>query len=109
MNLLLAQWNLWDEQLAEVDEKISERARSSDTREIISNAALLATVPGISVYSGLALASRIGPIARFLSPRSLANYLPDARLVAARATAIIVSGRSPRQEAAWPASCSARR
>ena len=32
------------------------------------------TAPGVSHYSGLTLASRIGPIERFPSPRSLANY-----------------------------------
>jgi len=32
------------------------------------------TAPGVSHYSGLTLASRIGPIERFPRPRSLANY-----------------------------------
>jgi transposase len=32
------------------------------------------TTPGVSYYSGLTLASRIGPIERFPRPRSLANY-----------------------------------
>ena len=32
------------------------------------------TAPGVSHYSGLTLASRIGPVERFRSPRSLANY-----------------------------------
>ena len=32
------------------------------------------TAPGVSHYSGLTLASRIGPIDRFPRPRSLANY-----------------------------------
>ena len=32
------------------------------------------TAPGVSYYSGLTLASRIGPIERFPRPRSLANY-----------------------------------
>jgi transposase len=74
MNLLLAQWKLWDGQLSEVDEQISQHVRASQSSEILSSAELLATVPGISVYSGLGLASRIGPIARFPRPRSLANY-----------------------------------
>ena len=35
---------------------------------------VLMTAPGVSHYSGLTLASRIGPIERFPRPRSLANY-----------------------------------
>jgi len=34
----------------------------------------LMTTPGVRYYSGLTLASRIGPIERFPRPRSLANY-----------------------------------
>ncbi|MGI9429244.1 MAG: IS110 family transposase, partial [Bythopirellula sp.] len=74
LDLLLPQWQLWDEQLAKIDEQISHRAGSRDSQETMSNAELLATIPGISVYSGLTLASRIGPIARFRRPESLANY-----------------------------------
>ena len=41
---------------------------------IRESAKRIATVPGISVYSSLAIASRIGDIKRFPKPRSLANY-----------------------------------
>lgn len=74
MDLLLAQWKLWDEQLEELDEQISDRARASLSEGVMSDAELLATIPGISVYSGLTLASRIGPIDRFRRPESLGNY-----------------------------------
>jgi transposase len=68
MNLLLAQWGLWDTQLERVDKRIQERQRQNP------QAALLATIPGAGAYSSLALASRVGPIERFPRPASLANY-----------------------------------
>ena len=80
MDMLLAQWKLWDEQLAEGDEQISQRALPSDPQEIMSNSQLLATIPGISVYAGLTLSSRIGQISRFRRPESLSNYFGLTRL-----------------------------
>lgn len=80
MNQLLSQWKLWDEQIVELNEQISQRARPQETPgtegtpEVMSRAELLATTPGISLYSGLTLASRIGPIERFPRPESLGNY-----------------------------------
>lgn len=68
MNHLLAQWDLWDEQLAEAEEEIKVRQQQNDT------ATLIATVPGASAFSSLTLASRIGHIERFATPASLANY-----------------------------------
>ena len=74
MDMLLAEWKTWDEQIAKLDEKIAERASRSVPNKILSPAQMLMTAPGVSHYSGLALASRIGPIDRFPRPRSLANY-----------------------------------
>lgn len=68
MNLLLPQWTLLDEQLATVDAKIAERAVGNEEAEIIDS------VPGISHYGAVAIASRIGGIDRFKRPDSLANY-----------------------------------
>jgi transposase len=68
MDQLLAQWELWDAQIAEIDAKIQERQRQHKT------APILATLPGASAYSSLALASRIGTIENFPCPGSLANY-----------------------------------
>jgi len=68
MDLLLAQWKLWDEQLAKLELEIEKRQAQSKT------AAVLATIPGCAAYGSLALASRIGPIERFPRPASLANY-----------------------------------
>jgi transposase len=68
MDLLLAQWNLWDEQIEKLETEITKRQAKSAT------AALIATLPGGGVYSSLALASRIGSIERFPRPESLANY-----------------------------------
>jgi transposase len=68
MNLLLAQWTLWDEQIARLELEIEKRQPQNAT------AAVLATIPGCAAYGSLALASRIGTIERFPRPASLANY-----------------------------------
>jgi transposase len=68
MNLLLAQWVLWNTQLEELEHRIKERQQQNP------QAAIVATVPGAGAYSSLALASRIGAIERFSRPASLANY-----------------------------------
>ncbi len=68
MDQLLAQWQLWNEQIAKLEAEIKKRQAESNT------AAVLATIPGCAAYSSLALASRIGSIERFPRPSSLANY-----------------------------------
>ena len=68
MDQLLAQWNLWDEQIAKVEVAIQQRQARNET------AMVLATIPGCGAYGSLALASRIGDIGRFPRPASLANY-----------------------------------
>lgn len=74
MDMLLKEWKTWDEQIAQVDEKIAERASHREPGEILNATQILMTAPGVSPYSGLTLSSRIGPIERFPRPRSLANY-----------------------------------
>jgi len=68
MDLLLAQWKLWDAQIATLELQIERRQHKSAT------AAVVATIPGCGAYGSLALASRIGVIERFARPASLANY-----------------------------------
>ncbi|MHB1034264.1 MAG: IS110 family RNA-guided transposase [Pirellulales bacterium] len=68
MNQLLAQWKLWDEQIAKVEVAIQQRQTCNKT------AAVLATIPGCAAYGSLELASRIGDIRRFPRAASLANY-----------------------------------
>jgi len=68
MDLLLAQWKMWDEQMLKVELEIVKRLAENKT------AAVIGTIPGCGAYSRLALASRIGAIARFPRPASLANY-----------------------------------
>lgn len=68
MDLLLQQWTMWDEQLESIHKKITERQRASAT------AAIVATMPGAGASGSLALACRMGPIERFPTPGSLANY-----------------------------------
>jgi len=68
MNQLLARWELWDSQIAEIEKKIEERQRRHKTAPVV------ATIPGANAFSSLGLASRIGSIDRFPRPGSLANY-----------------------------------
>ena len=68
MNLLLRQWAILDEQLAEVEAVIQERFEDDET------AKLLNSVPGVGIYGALAISSRIGNINRFPRADSLANY-----------------------------------
>jgi transposase len=68
MDQLLAQWDLWEKQLEQLEARIGERFRKNH------RAMRLSTAPGASAYSALAISSRIGSVERFASPRSLANY-----------------------------------
>jgi transposase len=74
VNLLLGEWNSIEEQIQQVDAKIVERASRKEPGKRFTPTQILMTAPGVSFYSGLGLASRIGPIERFPRPRSLANY-----------------------------------
>ncbi len=74
VDILLAQWKLWDEQLSQVDEQIVARVQQTEPGQIMSNPQLLMTAPGVSFFSGLTVVCHIGDIHRFPSPRSLANY-----------------------------------
>ena len=74
MDMLLVEWKTFDEQIAKVDMKIAGRASVTEPGKIHSPTQILMTAPGVSHYSGLTLASRIGHIERFPRPRSLANY-----------------------------------
>ena len=74
LDLLLEEWKAVDEQMARVDAQIVERANRSDPDCPLNATQILMTAPGVSFYSGLGLASRIGHISRFPRPRSLANY-----------------------------------
>jgi transposase len=68
LNQLLAQWELWDKQVEELELKIAERFAENPS------AAIVATVPGAGPYSSLALACRIGAIDRFPHAKSLPHY-----------------------------------
>jgi transposase len=74
MDLLLQEWKSLNEQLTQVNAKIVERASRSVPDCVLNPTQILMTAPGVSHYSGLGLASRIGPIERFPRPRSLSNY-----------------------------------
>jgi transposase len=68
LDQLLEAWQLHDRQLAQLEERIAQRQAAHPA------AGIVASLPGAGGYTALALASRIGPIERFKSPRSLANY-----------------------------------
>lgn len=68
LDLLLAQWKLWDEQIEQLDKQISERFAKN------GEASLVASIPGARGYTALALASRVAGIHRFPRSSSLANY-----------------------------------
>ncbi len=68
LDLLLAQWNLFDQQLQEVETRIQQRHAQHPTSSIV------ASIPGCGAFTALAIASRIGRVERFATPRSLANY-----------------------------------
>lgn len=68
LDQLLVQWKLWEEQLEKVQAVIEERQPKNKA------ALVLATIPGCRAYASLALASRIGPIERFLRRGSLPNF-----------------------------------
>jgi len=68
LDLLAAQWAIWDEQLVRVSARIALRQQASPV------AAIIATAPGAGAFSSLTLASRMNDIERFPRPASLANY-----------------------------------
>ncbi len=68
LDQLLAQWELFDKHVKELEVKIGERHAENTA------AAIIATIPGAGAYGSLALASRIGSIDRFPHARSLAHY-----------------------------------
>ena len=68
MDCLLAQWELWDRQIQSLDDRIRPKQAQHATAKIV------ASLPGTSAYSSLAIGSRIGDIGRFPRPESLANF-----------------------------------
>lgn len=65
---LLAQWDLHNQHLEELQQELRRMQAAHPTAPIV------ASIPGCGAYTALAIASRIGRIERFRSPRSLANY-----------------------------------
>ena len=74
IDVLLEEWETVEKQIDLVEREIAQRAIRPDSKEALNATQILMTTPGVSYYSGLTLASRIGPIERFPRPRSLANY-----------------------------------
>lgn len=68
LDCLLAQWDLWNQQIQSVDARIGQQQANHAT------AAIVASLPGASAYSSLAIGSRIGDINRFPRPESLPNF-----------------------------------
>jgi transposase len=68
LDQLLAQWELLDRQIEELEAALGKRQAEHAT------APLIATMPGAGVWGSLGLASRIGAIERFPHPGSLPKY-----------------------------------
>jgi transposase len=68
LNQTLAQWELLEGDLQEVEKRVAQRV------QLNPNAQRIATIYGSGGYTGLALAASIGSIDRFPKPRSLPNY-----------------------------------
>lgn len=68
LDQLLAQWDLHNQHLEQLQVALRKMHHAHPT------AAIVASIPGCGPYTALAIASRIGRIERFRSPRSLANY-----------------------------------
>ena len=68
LDVLLNQWELWDRQIQQTEERLAERFLRNP------QAQLLTTIVGVSCYMALAISSRIGDVTRFPRPRSLANF-----------------------------------
>ena len=71
LNQLLAQWDMFDDHLKQIDNKIEARVTSV---ELDSPLKLLRTTGWLGPFGALVIASRIGDIDRFPTARSLANY-----------------------------------
>ncbi len=68
MDQILARWSTLSTQRDQIDRRIAERCTAAP------HVQLLRTTPGVSCYTALALACRIGDIRRFPTPRALGNY-----------------------------------
>jgi len=68
LDKLLAQWELLDKQIGEVEAAIGEHQVERATARLIT------TIPGAGAWGSLALACRIGAIERFPRPGSLPKY-----------------------------------
>ena len=81
MDMLLVAWETWNQQIAQIEEKIAKRASQRDQDNVLSATEILMTAPGVSYYSGLTLASRIGPVGTIpASPQLGQLFRPDAWL-----------------------------
>ena len=68
INVHLAVWKTLDTELLQVERELAKRSEAD------KNVLLLVSIPGINHLGATALLSRIGDIARFPTPDSLANY-----------------------------------
>ena len=68
VNVHLAVWKTLDIELLKIESELAKRSEAD------KNVLLLVSIPGINPLGAKALLSRIGDIARFPTPDSLANY-----------------------------------
>jgi transposase len=72
VNMNVQSWELYDQQIAEVEAELVKRAETSKAK--MADVYRLKAIPGISAMGAITLLSRIGDIKRFKNPDSLANY-----------------------------------
>lgn len=68
LNVLLDQWDLYDQQILETDAKLIKKGEANPKVHHLD------TIPGITVMGAIAILARINDIGRFKTPDSLANY-----------------------------------
>lgn len=68
MDHLLAEWEMLEKHLKQIDDRISTRHEANPKAQVVS------TMPGLAKFGGLAIASRISHVERFPRGASLANF-----------------------------------
>jgi transposase len=68
LDQLLAEWDMLEKHLEEVDARIAARYHKNEKAQLVS------TIPGVANYSALAIGSRISQIDRFRRGASLSNF-----------------------------------
>src|SRR5262249_42592657 len=99
MNHLLVDLEQVQGRRKELEQVIARRCGVS------AEAVLLSSMPGVSYFTAVSLACRVGRVGRFPRGHSQANYSGLARAAATAARTTSGWGASPRPAAAWRGGC----